>query len=1038
MKLSNMKNRILLFILFSLTILQVHAQNQVVSGVVKDETGLGIPGANVVIDGTTVGTITNVEGYFELEVGPTAKALIVSFIGYKQQQIELGSQTRFEIQLAVSSTDLDEVVVVGYGTQKKVSVVGAISNVNTEKMASVSTPNLSNSLGGRVSGVIVKMGDGQPGNDDPQITIRGIGTLNDASPLVLIDGMEGELGRINPNDIESFSVLKDASATAVYGVRGANGVILITTKHGETGKPKISINGQYRWQKIINYPDFLGSYDYARLYNEALNNEGMPLLYNTEDLEHYRSGDSPYTHPDVDWFDAMTVPLSPEQRYDASLRGGTDKVKYFVSGEFVSQEGAYRQFSGMDNSTNAAYKRFNLRMNYDFALSKTTDLAINVNGRIQDKNNINSGDATNGGRTGLWDEIVWYAPNMTPLMNPNGTIAASGYSDNEMYSRLRSGGFRNEKDNNLKTSVKFNQKLNFITEGLSFRFMAGLNTTMRYQFALDKEDATYIYNADGTYTRALERILPIYHIRDEAVFNNTYIESAISYSRQFGDHAVSGLALFNQDKLTANANPWTAHRGFAGRATYAFKSKYLTEVNVGYNGSTQFVSQNRYTLLPAFSAGWVISEENFFKSALPEISFLKLRGSYGTVGNDKIGNNQFLYLAIYEPGGNTNYTRYRFGNSYDVFNGLSESSLANEDVSWEIAEKQNYGFDMEIKDGLFGLAFDYFIENRSNILAKRNTIANVLGLMADQLPAENFGKVKNHGFELEGRFNKTVGAFKISANGTFSKAKNEIIDIDEIKFDQDYKNRTGKSIGQYFGYTWTGDFYNYEELGYVWDDNVEGAIKYVLPEGAIPSVPVPEIAVKPGDLKFVDRDKNGVIDEYDSGSIGKTNRPEFIYGLNYSIQYKKFGLSMFWQGAGGFDAYFGGQYSQEFLNNAKVHERHLGRWAYYEDPLTGELIDTRATATYPRLVISGSSETKRSSTFNLFKGDYLRLKTVEFSYDFPKRVVKLLKMDNVSLFLTGSNLFTFTKVKYLDPENPSSASAYPQSSFYGAGIKIGL
>jgi len=1039
-----MKKEYILLIIFCLTLFQAHAQKMTISGVVNDETGMGIPGASIIVEGTTVGTITDPSGNFSLSVEQSVKAIMVSFIGYQTQRVPVSGSKRLEVSLKLSTTELEEVVAVGYGTQKKVSIVGAISNVKADELATVSSSNLSNSLGGRVSGIIVKLQDGTPGGDDPKINIRGLGTINDASPLVLIDGMEGELARINPNDIESFSVLKDASATAVYGVRGANGVILITTKRGQVGKPTITINGQYRMQKIINYPRFLGSYDYARLYNEALNNAGLPLLYNAEDLEHYRTGDSPYTHPDVNWFDAFVEPYSPEQRYDINLRGGTEKAKYFIAGEFVNQQGAYKQFSGMENSTNAAYSRFNLRMNFDFALSKTTDINLNLNGRIQDTRSPNSGDNTSGvggpeNRPGnFWDDIVWHAPNMTPLINPDGTIGASSNSDNGAYSQLRGGGYSNEKDNNLKSSIQVNQKLDFITKGLSFRAMAGINSTMQYTFRLNKAPATYIYNTDGSYTRSQAPVLPGYSVSNETIMNNNYFESAISYNRNFGNHALTGLALYNQDKVANNSNAWTAHRGFAGRATYAFNSKYLAEVNVGYNGSTQFVSQNRYSLLPAYSVGWVISEESFFKAILPEITFFKLRGSYGTVGNDKIGNNQFLYLAVYDPSGSSNYLRYRFGEALNIYSGLQEASLANENVSWEIAKKQNYGFDMEIKNGVIGLGFDYFIEDRSNILAKRKTITQVLGLTSNQLPAENFGKVKNQGFEIEARFNKKFGDFNVSANGSFSKAVNKIIDIDEVKYDLDYKNQTGKPIGQFFGYTWTSQFYTFEELGYVLDESLPGGNKYVLPEEALPTVPVPTVPVKPGDLKFVDRNNDGIIDNYDIGAIGKTNNPNFIYGLNTSISYKGFGLTMFWQGAGGFDAKFNGQYSQEFLNKAKVTERHLDRWAFYDDPLTGELIDTRATATYPRLIVSGSTQTKENSTFHLFKGDYLRLKTIELSYDLPKAVLKPMRMNKVTLFLTGTNLLTFTKIKYLDPENPSAPSAYPQSSIYGAGIKIGL
>lgn len=1034
-----MKKIILLSIISCITLIHAFAQNRLVSGLVKDETGTGIPGANVVVEGTTIGVTTDVDGNFRLNIDQSAKVLLVSFIGYKVQRVEIGTKTNFDIALATSNTDLDEVVIVGFGTQKKVSVVGAISNVKVDEMAAVATSNLSNSLAGRVSGVLVRTGDGRPGADSPTIRIRGTGTINDASPLVLIDGMEGDMARINPNDIESFSVLKDASATAVYGVRGANGVILITTKRGLVGKPSITINGQYRMHSVINYPNYLRSYDYARLYNEALLNVGSPLRYNAEDLEHFRTGDSPYTHPDVDWLDAMTVPFSPEQRYDVSLRGGTEKVKYFVSGEFISQEGAFRQFEGMTNSTNASYQRFNLRMNFDFAVTKTTDLSLSLNGRIQNTNTNTSGDKTGGGIDGLWDEIAWTPPVETPLINPDGSIAASGNTNNADYALLRSGGYKNEKNNHLNASLKFDQKLDFITKGLSFRVMVASNPSMRYNFQLNKRDATFIYNpVDSTYKVSSQRQLPSYSIGSKRMANNTYIESAFSYNRTFGNHAVTALALYSQDKVSVNANPWVAHRGFAGRATYAFNDRYLAEVNVGYNGSSQFESQNRYTLLPAVSAGWVVSEENFFKNALPAITFLKFRGSYGTVGNDKIGDNQFLYLAVYEPSGTGAAANYLFGESYSSYPGIRESSLANNDVSWEVAKKQNYGLDMEIMDGMFGLGFDYFIENRSNILAKRQTITQVIGLLNSQLPAENFGIVNNKGFEIEAKFNKKLGDFEINANGTFSKAKNVIIDIDEVKYDLDYKNQTGKPIGQRFGYTWSNEFYSYEELGYVWDETVEAGNKYVLPAGATPSVPTFAAGNKPGDLKFVDRNDDKVIDSNDLGAIEKGSMPEFIYGLNCSVKYKGIGLSMFWQGAGGFNMRLWGAYIQEFINNTKIHESHLGRWAFYEDPFTGQMVDTRATATHPRLVVGGTPELNQISTFTLLKGDYLRLKNVELTFDLPKPMLNSLRIKDASVFLAVSNVFTISKVKFLDPENPGQASTYPQTRFYGAGIKIGL
>ncbi|MEX0988217.1 MAG: TonB-dependent receptor [Bacteroidales bacterium] len=1031
-----MKKTILFTLLICATILTLNAQQRQITGFVQDENGEIVPGATVVLEGTTRGTITDSNGNFSINIDGPESVLVISFIGYATQHQIIGNQTNLEITMESTAEDLEEVVVVGYGTQQKISVVGAISSVDSEDLTDIATSNLSNSLAGRVSGLIIKMGEGRPGADDPIMSIRGVSTINDSSPLILIDGMEGSLSRINPNDIESFSVLKDASATAVYGVRGANGVILITTKRGYSGKPEIDVNGQYRLHKIINFPNFLGSYDHARLYNEALINVGNNPFYTEEDLEHYRTGDSPYTHPDIDWFEEVVAPYAPEQRYNISLRGGTEQVKYFVGGEFLSQEGAYRQWDETDYSTNAGYNRFNLRMNFDFQLTKTTELGVNLNGRIQDTRNIPQG-ASDG--YGMWRTVIMEPPNLTALINPNGSIGASDMDENSAYGNLRRGSSQTEKDQSLYAMLNFKQKLDFITEGLAFRVKSGINTAMDYEFRILAEPGTYKYNpATDTYTQMQQAELPRYRTLNYGTRNNPYVEAALTYDRTFGAHKVTGLALYNQDKKSRNANPWTAHLGFAGRVTYAFKHRYLAEANLGYNGSTQFERQERYALFPAFSAGWIVSEENFFKSNISVINFFKIRGSYGTAGNDKIGNYQYLYLSIFEPGRD-----YSFGDAYNTYPTLVESSLANENVSWEIAKKQNYGVDMQIFNGLISLGFDYFFEKRSNILATRNTLTQVTGLQQNQLPPENFGKVNNEGFEITASLRKNFGDFSVIANGNFSRAVNTIIDIDEIKYDLEYKNRTGKSIGQLFGYTWNGEYYTFEELGYQWDELVEGANKYVLPADATPSVPVPTTPVYPGDLKFVDRNDDGVIDNFDVGAIGMTDRPEYIYGLNYTFIYKGLGLTMFWQGAGGFSRSFDSLMSKEFYNNSKVQEMHLGRWAYYEDPYTGELIDTRENATYPRLVVGASTETNKNSTFSTFRADYLRLKNIELSYQLPESLLNPMNIKSAKVTLMASNVLTFTKSKWkwIDPEMPrtySNESVYPQTSFYGVGLNIGF
>ncbi len=1036
-----MKRIILIIISVFALFCSANAQEIQVSGTVKDNLGETLPGVNIVEKGTMNGTISDLNGKFTISVSGPQASLVFSFVSYKVQTVALDSKRNMEITLQPDFADIEEVVVVGYGTQKKASVVGAISSVNADELTTVATSNLSNTIGGRVSGVITQMGEGQPGNDDAEIFIRGRATTNSAEPLVLIDGLEGSLSRINPNDIESFSVLKDASATAVYGVRGANGVILITTKRGSVGKGKITVNSSVRFHQVIRYPDFLNSYDHARMYNEALRNAGAATnFYSEDDLELFRNGEDPYGHPDVDWMDLILQNPYMEQRHDVNLRGGTDRVKYFVSGELTSQEGAYKQFDDMDYSTNSTYNRMNLRMNFDFKVSESTELSVNLSSRLETVNNVNDFDYSGEGRNVLWDDLMRLRPMAYPPINPDGSYGSpdGSASDPLTYAVLRQGGFVNDRKNNLQGSLKLNQKLDVITKGLSFNLMGGLNTTSGYGLQLNEAPSTWLYSAPtDSYTQMTRQNLPRYILpnKENSINQLGHVETSLNYNRLFNEkHRITALSLYYQDTRTNGANAPTNHLGMAGRVTYGYKDKYLAEVNLGYNGSDQFNEDNRYAFLPAGSLGWVISEENFFKTALPQIDYLKFRGSYGTAGNDKIGNFKYLYTSNYNSvGPNPKLQGYYFGLNQVGVSGLQEGDIGNDRVSWEIAKKQNYGFDMKLLNNALGVTADYFFEKRTNILAKRQTVTDAFGLVTG-LPAENIGIVQNQGFEVQLSYNKQFGDLKINLNGNYSLAKNKIVFIDEVNPVYDYQSRTDKPIGQHFGYIWTGEFYSYNDLGYVWDESVEGANKYVLPDGAGPNVVVPESVVSPGDLRYVDRNEDGVIDAYDIGDIGKPNVPTSIYGLNCALNYKNFGLSMFWQGASGFSIDTKA-YTTEFQNGAKAMSVHLDRWAYFPE----DGIDTRETATYPRLMENSAPETRKNSTFHLKDGTYIRLKNIELSYNIPDRIVQKLKMDYLKVYVNGNNLLTFDEVKIIDPETrPGRYSAYPQSRFVGMGINIGF
>ncbi len=1036
MKHSNIKTSFLL--LFALLVsCGLQAQQFRVSGVVSDSSGMTLPGVNILEEGTMNGVITGMDGEYEIVVASPEAVLLFSYMGYETMRIPVNGRALINVEMAGAVTGLDEVVVIGYGSQKRASMVGAISTARIEDMENIAASNLSNTIGGRISGIITKTGEGMPGFDDAMILIRGRSTTNDPSPLVLVDGVESSLNRINPSDIESFSVLKDASATAVYGVRGANGVILITTKRGRRGRPQINVNSQLRMHTVISFPNFLNSYDYARLYNEAIWNGGNPnQYYSDQDLELYRTGASPFTHPDIDWFDMLVRPWYPEHRHDISMSGGGNMVSYFVSAEYLQQEGAHKQWDNMQYKTNNSYDRMNIRGNFDFDVMPGTHIAVNMSGRMETINGPNEGDYFGTDRPGLWDNIMVTRPNALAPHNPDGSFGNSPDTRNvELgYMSLRQGGFRNTRRNRIEGNIRLNQQLSFITEGLSARIMYGLTTDNGYTLSMTEKPASYQFNPiDSSYTVMSRRVLPYYTYSNNYFNEINYFEAALNYERTFAnDHDVTGLLLYNINSRTFGSSPPASQLGFAGRITYAYKNKYMAEFNAGYNGSDQFVSGNRFAFLPAGSLGWTISEEDFFDVGF--INFLRIRGSYGTVANDRIGQYRYLYESIYnqlypwDPQQNYN-TGYAFGVTPVIRPNIREGTMGNENVTWEIARKQNLGVDLWLFNNTFNMSVDVFYEFRDNILDQRRTIPQALGLAREQLPPVNIGEVENKGFEIEMRTMPSIGEVRLQIAGNFSFARNKRLFFDEITQDLYYMNATGRPIGQFFGYIWTGEFYSFEDLGYVWDDDLGD---YYLPDGAEPLVPVPDDGAQPGDLKFLDRNGDGVINAYDVGYVNKSNTPEYIYGLSLGFEYKGFSLNTFWQGAGGFtNSFQNNNYLREFVNGAKVHEIHLGRWAYF--PEHG--IDTRETATYPRLMIDGSPQTRKSSTFMMFPGDYLRLKNIEVGYVLPKRLSENIGATSIRIYITGTNVLTFSKYDFIDPEAPvGSASFYPQSRFFGGGV----
>lgn len=560
--------------------------------------------------------------------------------------------------------------------------MGAISSATSEDLKQMGSPNLSTALAGKVAGVTFTVPSGRPGSDDAEIYVRGVATMSgDSAPLVLVDGVERDYSQVDPEDVAQLSVLKDASATAVYGVRGANGVILITTKRGSKGAPKFNMNYTFTLQQPTRLPTFLGSYDHAVLRNESLANDGARPAFTEEDIEHYRLGDSPYTHPDNDYVKDFLRKTTPMHKLNVNVRGGTDNVRYYVALSGLSQEGIYRQFDGKYPS-NANFKRINLRANLDFSLTKTTELSLDLNGRLDQKQNNSQGLNDNS----IFSMMYETPPMSYPYRLPDGSYGAS--TDNEaenLMAMLSDWGYSRLASNILEGTVKLHQKLDFVTKGLSVRGMVSFNSYYDDGTKVSYRPPTYRYVSDTEKVIAKEETAPsISSLSGKGHRRRTNIEVGINYNRTFGDHAVTAMAVYTQTKENTNAVLPRAFLGYAARATYAYKSKYLAEVNLGYNGSDQFDEGHRYDFFPSFALGYVLSNEGFMQRSLPFITFMKLRASYGEVGNDKIGSDRFLYLQTYDKNGN-----YFFGkdNGFGGMPALSEGALGNTNVTWEIGKK---------------------------------------------------------------------------------------------------------------------------------------------------------------------------------------------------------------------------------------------------------------------------------------------------------------------------------------------------------------
>ena len=1030
---------------------QIFAQNLNVQGKVLDENGEGLIGAGVVIQGTTQGTITDIDGSYQLSV-PQGATLEFSCVGYKAQLVQV-TGPNLTVTLAPDSKLIDESVVVAYGSQNKVTITGAVTAVGGDALMKSPVANVANALQGNLPGVSAVQASGMPGADEPVIRIRGVGSLNSAEPLVLVDGVERPFSQLDPNEIESISVLKDASATAVFGVRGANGVILVTTKRGEVGKASVSASFSTAAQTISQFIDFADSYTYGQMWNytaitDALDPadwpgsvniadytpyEGNGIRFNQEVMEHFRTGDMPTTFPNTDWIDYIMNDVALQEQANVNVSGGTDKVRYFVSAGFLNQNSLLKTFSQNKNET-FDYQRLNYRANLDIDITKRSTLSLTLGGRMQDRN-------TMGGGEGF---LFRYLQGATPYagigIDASGRHIISdsnivGPFDRDALSNYYDLGYENQSTNALNFDIQYKLDMGFLTKGLDFKVKASYNSEYTAQKYRQNSYGTGVHYVativDGQEVLRKENVTwPIPYSEGKWGSRNWYAEASFNYARRFGKHNVGALLLYNQSKTYY---PWDSdgsiyqsipkgYVGLVGRVTYDYDTKYLLDLNIGYNGSENFAPGKRYGTFPSVSVGWIPSQEEWWAPVKNVISYLKFRGSYGLVGNDNTNGARFLYL----PGtwqfynGSMTWNPQERGANFGV-NGnwlpaVKELTAGNPNVTWEKATKINIGMDAGFFNDKLHAYVDFFWEDRKDILVSNaSTLPAVTSLPANYV---NEGRVKNHGFEVTLNWEQKIGDFRYSISPNFAFARNQIIEMLEVPPMYEYLSRTGLPVGQRFGY----DLFEFYEPGATEE-------RYFAKYGV--EMPDQVTAVKPGDCIYVDLNGDKIIDANDQKPLGYTDNPEITFSVNFNFQWKGLDFTMLWIGADHVSRQLNGYFRDQFgSTNTSALTQYVADNSWTED---------NTDAILPRISFTNRVHNNRDSQAWIINSRYVRLKNVEVGYAFvPKQ--KDAFFNYIRVYASGNNLLTFADFKGNDPEAPGSGLdygvRYPMTRLFNIGVQV--
>ena len=989
-------------------------KNKMVRGHIVDDHGEPIVGAVVRVKGTTRGVSTDIDGNFQIEASHSDQ-LDVTYIGFQTQNVKVDDNVNYDIRMAEDKKQIEEVVVTAYGSgQKKASVVGSIETLDPGKLQAGSTRSLSNNLAGQVAGVIAVQRSGEPGYDNSNFWIRGISTFSgNQNPLVLIDGVERDLNNIDPAEIESFSVLKDASASAMYGVRGANGVIIITTKRGKVGKPTTDIRVERAISKPTRLPDFLDGPARMRLRNELQTDKTYPY-YSDEDIRRTEVGYDPDLYPNINWIDAVTNDYAYNTRANVTVNGGSDFLRYALIASWYNENGIITRDKSKDYDTSILLNRYNVRANVDVDLTKTTLLRLNIGGYLQERrgpsNSVNQG--------------LYYAMTETPIAYPpiysDGTVprrAITGTYSNP-WGYLTQFGKSETKESQIQALVSLEQKLDMITKGLKLKASFAFDS---YQWVARYRKVNPTTYAPATGRDAFGNLIhEVLDAGDESMsfstasnYGNrrTYIELGATYQRTFGQHDIDALLLYNQQSYDPGSYQSYRKQGMAGRLSYTFGGKYVAEFNFGYNGSENFAKGHRFGFFPSGAIGWLPSEEKFWSPMSKYVNKLKFRASYGKVGNDDIGGRRFAYITTV----NTSAGSYLFGEKYDVaYGGLTDGQVGVPNLTWETAWKQNYGVELGLLN-MLELHLDYFIETRSNIFMQRRTTPGLLGFAED--PWANYGKVRNKGYEATLNFNHHFGKdFFLNLRASYSYARNKILEIDEPAAKKGtYRAQTGHSMNEFYGLV-------AERLYEASDFDENGKL--------LDGIPKPELGndVNPGDIKYADLNNDGIVNSEDCKYLGHTSDPRGIYGFGASMSYKNLDFSFFFQG--NYDTWnmLHGDLMISGIDTHNFYSNASDRWTE-QNPSQNVF--------YPRAYENVHLNNTTASTWWLKRQDMCRLKTVELGYSLPKSWLERIHVQSTRFFVSGNNLLLLSGWKLWDPElNSNTGTVYPPMKSVLFGVEL--